>query len=640
MFIKDFIKELKNTIGFILFKKIFFGYILLVLFFTSYQIYTQYSFAKQIVLKDLINTEKSFYNVLATSIWHFDEVKIKSDVNAIILAKTITGISVLTPLNEVLSLRGTVLANQKKYNKYIFENEKNVLFSNDLLFHSFDLINHENSPNEVLAKVTFYTQKSVIFDLAKESIYLIIINALSTSFVLWVLFLYFANKILTIPLKQLSEASKELRIKEYKEIEISLNTGKKHELNTLVENFNLMSKRINESYLDLKELTIVQEKQKNELIEVNKHKDVFLANMSHELKTPLNSINVISSVMMRNKKDTLDEKQVKNLKIINACGNDLLYLINDVLDISKLEANEVILNYEDLNVYETMCELKDMFLPQIQDKGVNFIFEVDKSIACIYSDKNRIKQMVKNLLSNSLKFVKEGSISLLVKDENEYIKILVKDDGIGIEENKLEHIFDRFKQVDGSTTRKYGGTGLGLAICKEIAVLLEGDIHVTSKVNEGSIFEISIPKKADKLAVLPNSKKIKEENNKEIEYIKENVSKEIVKTMHGNVLVLNNEPIEFLSLVIELKKVSNVIQRNNLKELKELWNNEKTSLVVIDISKLSQNECEIISKDLNNKLFIIYEHEIFDSIKNKASDFMKKPINKMDFINKITALKV
>ena len=628
MFIKDFFKDLKNTIGFILFKKIFFGYILLVLCFTSYQIYTQYSFAKNIVLKDLINTEKSFYKVLATSIWHFDEVKIKSDVDAIISAKTITGISVLTPLNEVLSLKGTVLKKQKEYTNFIFEGKKEIVFLDDLLFHEFDLINYENSPDEVLAKVTFYTKKNVIFELAKESIYLILINALSTSFVLWILFLYFANKILTIPLRQLSEASKELKIKEYKEIEISLSTEKKHELNTLVENFNLMSKRINESYLDLKELTIVQEKQKNELIEVNKHKDVFLANMSHELKTPLNSINVISSVMMKNKRDTLDEKQVKNLEIINACGNDLLYLINDVLDISKLEAKEVILNYEDLNVYETMRELKDMFLPQIEDKGLTFIFEVDESIDYIYSDKQRIKQMVKNLLSNSLKFVKEGSISLLVKDEKDNIKIFVKDEGIGIEENKLKHIFDRFKQVDGSTTRKYGGTGLGLAICKEIALLLEGDIHVNSKMNVGSVFVITIPKKLDELTALPRIKKLQE-----------NKSKKILKTKYEDILVLNNAPIEFLSLIIELKKESNVIQVNDLKELKVLWNNKNISLVVIDISSLNQEECEIISKDLKNKLFIIYEDEIFDSIKNKTSDFMKKPINKTDFIDKVIALK-
>lgn len=628
MFIKDFFKDLKNTIGFILFKKIFFGYILLVLCFTSYQIYTQYSFAKNIVLKDLINTEKSFYKVLATSIWHFDEVKIKSDVDAIISAKTITGISVLTPLNEVLSLKGTVLKKQKEYTNFIFEGKKEIVFLDDLLFHEFDLINYENSPDEVLAKVTFYTKKNVIFELAKESIYLILINALSTSFVLWILFLYFANKILTIPLRQLSEASKELRIKEYKEIEISLSTEKKHELNTLVENFNLMSKRINESYLDLKELTIVQEKQKNELIEVNKHKDVFLANMSHELKTPLNSINVISSVMMKNKRDTLDEKQVKNLEIINACGNDLLYLINDVLDISKLEAKEVILNYEDLNVYEMMTELKDMFLPQIEDKGLTFVFEVDESIDYIYSDKQRIKQMVKNLLSNSLKFVKEGSISLLVKDEKDNIKIFVKDEGIGIEENKLKNIFDRFKQVDGSTTRKYGGTGLGLAICKEIALLLEGDIHVNSKMNVGSVFVITIPKKLDELTALPRIKKLQE-----------NKSKKILKTKDEDILVLNNAPIEFLSLIIELKKESNVIQVNDLKELKELWNNKNISLVVIDISALNKEECEIISKDLKNKLFIIYEDEIFDSIKNKTSDFMKKPINKTDFIDKVIALK-
>jgi signal transduction histidine kinase len=239
------------------------------------------------------------------------------------------------------------------------------------------------------------------------------------------------------------------------------------------------------------------EDQKTELIQANKSKDDFLANMSHELKTPLNSINVISDVMMRNRANNLDEKQVKNLEIINKCGKDLLFLINDVLDISKLEAGQIILNNGTIDIKELIRSIYDMFYPQTKVKDIDFVLKIDESLNNIYSDEDRIKQIVKNLLSNALKFTQEGKISLIVKDENENIRILVKDEGIGIPEDKLEHIFDRFKQVDGSTTRKYGGTGLGLAICKELAQLLKGNITVKSELDKGSTFEVVISKNED-----------------------------------------------------------------------------------------------------------------------------------------------
>ena len=491
-------------------------------------------------------------------------------------------------------------------------------------------------------KILLYTQKNVIFDLAKENIYLILINSIFTAFILWILFIYFANKLLTIPLRQLTKATKELRIKEYKEINISLNTSNTHELNTLVETFNNMSKRINESYIDLKELNAIQEEQKNELIQANKHKDIFLANMSHELKTPLNSINVISSVMMKNKKQDLSIKQIENLEVINSCGNDLLYLINDVLDISKLEAKEVILDCENIAFYEMIKDIKNMFFPQIKQKNLNFVFEYDEKIDFIYSDKNRIKQIIKNLLSNSLKFMKEGNLSLLIKDEGLNIKILVKDEGIGIENSKLEHIFDRFKQVDGSTTRRYGGTGLGLAICKELAVLLQGDISVKSKINKGTTFTLILPKKLEKLSK-EEIEKIEEKNNKteKINTMKilEQKKEKILDTKEiklENILILNNDPSVFFSLIIVLKKVFGVHQVFSFEEF--ILKNEITnfSLLVIDISNLKVNELKIV-KNIKAKKLIIYEDEKNDFITNTKCVCLKKPLDKTIFMNKINA---
>ena len=249
----------------------------------------------------------------------------------------------------------------------------------------------------------------------------------------------------------------------------------------------------------LKLLAKELDQQRLELIDSNRLKDIFLANMSHELKTPLNSIIVISSVMANNKQSKLDDIQVKNMKIINDCGNELLYLINDVLDISKLEAGKVLLELDEIDIISTLNDLKEMFDPLMKSKGLVFEYKFDSSIGMIYTDKSRVRQIIKNLLSNALKFVKEGSVQLYLENDDKDIKIIVKDDGIGIPQDKLEHIFDRFKQVDASTSRKFGGSGLGLAISKELTHLLGGKITVNSKINNGATFVLALPKRLNKV---------------------------------------------------------------------------------------------------------------------------------------------
>ena len=269
-------------------------------------------------------------------------------------------------------------------------------------------------------------------------------------------------------------------------------------LNSSIHNC-LNTKELENKNKRLRLLAKELDQQRLELIDSNRLKDIFLANMSHELKTPLNSIIVISSVMANNKQSKLDDIQVKNMKIINDCGNELLYLINDVLDISKLEAGEVLLELDETDIVSTLNDLKEMFDPLIKSKGLVFEYKSDSSIGMIYTDKNRVRQIIKNLLSNALKFSKEGQIQLYLEDDDKDIKIIVKDDGIGIPQDKLEHIFDRFKQVDASTSRKFGGSGLGLAISKELTHLLGGKITVNSKINNGATFILTLPKRLNKV---------------------------------------------------------------------------------------------------------------------------------------------
>lgn len=201
---------------------------------------------------------------------------------------------------------------------------------------------------------------------------------------------------------------------------------------------NNLEKKISEAIKETEDLNKELQLQKKDLIQANEAKDAFLANVSHELKTPLNSINLISAVMKKNSDNNLNKKQIKNLEIINSCGQNLQYLINDILDISKLDAGEVVLINETFDLKNSLDNLYEIILPQAKNNNINFEYEFDENRKYIYSDENRIMQIIKNFLSNSLKFTKNGNILLKMEDNEDFVEISVKDNGISIEEKKLK----------------------------------------------------------------------------------------------------------------------------------------------------------------------------------------------------------
>jgi signal transduction histidine kinase len=427
----------------------------------------------------------------------------------------------------------------------------------------------------------------------------------------------FSNSI-TKPIVDLSNQSSQISEKN-SNIEI-LNTNIL-EIHQLSSNFVSMMNELNERTKKLIDAKIFAE-------EANKSKDDFLANMSHELKTPLNSINIISGIMMKNKSSNLTDQEVKNLEIVNKCGKDLLDLINDILDLSKLEAKEDYVQNIKINVNEYMTSIYEMFYTQIKMKNLEFIFKVDEDLDYIYSDQIKIKQIIKNLLSNAIKFTAKGKIYFLVENDKDNIKIIVKDEGIGIPENKLEDIFNRFKQLDGSTTRKYGGTGLGLAICKELALLLNGQITVSSQINIGSIFEVLIPK--NKIFILDvNERKLSnklEDNNSNHENLREN---ELIKVNQmvnkETIYILNNDPLYFFDLIVDLNKLYVVKQVTKVTQLFLI--EENNPKIIIDISKLEQIEKEKIKEISTTSLIILYDNDIEDDLRNIAFEVYKKPVS-------------
>ncbi len=262
---------------------------------------------------------------------------------------------------------------------------------------------------------------------------------------------------------------------------------------------------------DLKEARRKIEQKADELEMVSKYKSEFLANMSHELRTPLNSILLLSQILTRNESGNLTEKQTKFSKTIYKSGTDLLTLINEILDLSKVEAGKIEVQLEDVNLNGFSSDINQLFGQVAKEKGVSLVTEIDDNLPdYICTDGQRLKQIIRNLLSNAFKFTTRGQVLLrifrpgpeirLSQSGLENIKTVafaVVDTGIGIPEDKKTAIFEAFQQADGTTSRKYGGTGLGLSISREFSKLLGGEVQVESEEGKGSTFTLFLPEGAE-----------------------------------------------------------------------------------------------------------------------------------------------
>ncbi len=232
-----------------------------------------------------------------------------------------------------------------------------------------------------------------------------------------------------------------------------------------------------------------------ELELASQYKSEFLANMSHELRTPLNSTLILAKLLADNKPGNLSGDQVKYASTIYAAGNDLLALINDILDLSKIEAGQATLFVEPVRISRVLQSLIDPLRPQAQEKGLTLVATVAPDAPeTMATDPLRLGQVLKNMLSNALKFTEKGGVTLHVSaNPNDTLSFVVKDTGIGIAPEQQELIFEAFRQADGSTHRKYGGTGLGLSISRDLAHLLGGTISVHSTPGAGSVFTLVLP---------------------------------------------------------------------------------------------------------------------------------------------------
>ncbi|MGE7114131.1 ATP-binding protein [Lysinibacillus sp. NPDC047702] len=402
------------------------------------------------------------------------------------------------------------------------------------------------------------------------------------------------------------------------------------------------------------------EKSAEQMLLNSNYKSEFLANMSHELRTPLNSILILSEMLAENSQSNLTEEEAEFAKVIHSSGEDLLVLINDILDLSKVEAGKLDIMFDEVNMSEIPVQIEQTFAPVAMKKDLQFyISKAENVMDVFYTDEKRFQQILKNLLSNAFKFTERGSVTLDIQQLKEeqltnnmqnisadWLEITVSDTGIGIPKDKHQLIFESFQQADGATVRKYGGTGLGLSICKEFAKLLGGWVSLQSEEGHGSSFTLTIPS-------LPNG--IQEEQCLELAIHEVGAVTEVhevadelpeateiveVEVFQGKTILIVDDDyrnIYALKTALEKRGMNILVAKDGIECLDIMQANQEVDLILMDIMMPNMDGYEAMSiirqqMKLRDLPIIALTAKAMKNDRDKsleagASDYISKPLN-------------
>jgi CheY-like chemotaxis protein/GAF domain-containing protein/HAMP domain-containing protein len=442
--------------------------------------------------------------------------------------------------------------------------------------------------------------------------------------------------------------------------------AQKEKLHQINEELERQKEAVEEKNKDLNDVRWVIEEKARDLELSSKYKSEFLANMSHELRTPLNSILLLSKLLADNKGGNMTEDTVESAQSIYSSGSELLRLINDVLDLSKVEAGKMNIQIDEMDFHDFSAAIKRSFQPVTIEKKLYMHVDVDKNLPNhIYTDKQRLEQIVKNLLSNAFKFTQEGGITLRISrpdhhsyekthmfskdvDSSKIVAFSVKDTGIGIPEEKQKLIFDAFQQADGTISRKYGGTGLGLSISKELAKLLEGEIHIESNHDKGSTFTLYLPEtfksehETDVWKFKTHISKLSTRNHQprkslgskdEFEAIEDD--RKTILTKDRSILIIEDDP-KFLKILRDLarKHGFKTLLAGDGKMGLHFADYYKPSGIILDVDLPEINGWTVMARLKDNPetrhipvQFISAFDNKFDAIRMGAIDYITKPVS-------------
>ncbi len=433
------------------------------------------------------------------------------------------------------------------------------------------------------------------------------------------------------PLRQLIQVSERIKLGYYSE---RARVQTRDEIGELSKSFNEMINAVETDVIRREKDKQTVNVLKEEAEQANKAKSAFLANMSHELRTPMNAIIGYSEILTEDATDNQHQEYIPDLKKINSAGKHLLQLINDILDISKIEAGKMELDVHEVDFVSLVQEVADTSEALVVKRGNTLKIVKDESIKNIKGDSVKIKQILFNLISNAAKFTENGTITLGYKtyqDDNNFLNIYVQDTGIGIEKDKVAKVFEEFGQADSSTTRKYGGTGLGLSLVKKFCELMGGSIKLESEIGKGSIFTVTIPKNVSTSETIADDVK----NN------------EIIETGKKIILVVDDDKSARDLIKRNLEKEGYIVlTASNGNEAIEIANQKNPHLITLDIMMPKKSGWETLKtlreyiKFKDTPVIMISMLDDDNTAKGLgADDYLKKPVDRNKLIDAITKQK-
>lgn len=444
--------------------------------------YFEFKDVKDEVKIELTNVQKAFSSNLAHSYWTINKEGVKYNLEGIISNISVTGIEIYNLKEELEYSEGF---KPKEHRISIFSG----WFDNQYFYRfplHLEIIKHGGE--ELVGWVKVYSDNDVVFNKVKYGFILIVVNSIIKTFILWIIVLYFIKKLVARPMSNIQEEIEKLSYGRLDKVDFKY--SHENEISRIVSTFNSLIDKVKyyqtglESKVSERTASLLQAKRKAD--SANKAKSQFLANMSHELRTPLNSVIGFSQILTR--RDDIPQDAIEDIQRISRSGEHLLSLINDVLDIAKIEAGKIVLNKSAANIKQMLDDVYQLFLPEMQIKGLNFeIFGQEDTPDVLWCDERKVKQVLLNLLSNALKFTEAGNISIHVNYRNEIMTLNVSDTGKGIASDEMDKVFEKFEQTKTGLESNQG-TGLGLAISREFARLMSGELTIRSEVGVGTDF--------------------------------------------------------------------------------------------------------------------------------------------------------